>query len=118
MAESGRTPAPRTFRHGYSCAPLSAARRTRDSRRQTRLAILRNPAAAAPPRAAVHLAYSSDGPRSDTDDAAARHAGGGQGLCSAPRWLDRRTSWPFAESRTVSFGHGGAVTWHSAPDRA
>ena len=28
MAKSGRTPAPRTFRHGHSRAPLSAARRT------------------------------------------------------------------------------------------
>ena len=28
MAESGRTPAPRTCRHGHSRAPLSAARRT------------------------------------------------------------------------------------------
>ena len=76
MAESGRTPAPRTFRHGYSRAPLSAACRTRDSFGQARLAILCDPAAPAPPRAALHLAHSSDRPRGDPDHAAARHARG------------------------------------------
>src|SRR6202171_5942021 len=118
MAESGRTPAPRTVRHGYSRAPLSAAWRPLDSRGQTRLPILRDPAAPASPRAALHLAHSSNRPRSDPDHAAARHARGSEGLCAAPRWLDRRASWPFAEGRTVSFRHSGAIARCSAPDRA
>ena len=74
MAESGRTPAPRTCRHGHSRPPLSAARRTRDSSGQARLANLFDQAAPAPPRAALHLAHPSDRPRSDPDHAAARHA--------------------------------------------
>ena len=40
MAESGRTPDPRTGRHGHSRPPLSAARRTLSSPGQARLANL------------------------------------------------------------------------------
>src|SRR5207248_1682355 len=63
MAASGRTPAPRTLRHGHPRAPLSAARRTRDSCRQARLPIFCDPATPAPPRAALYPAHSSDRPR-------------------------------------------------------
>ena len=116
MAESGRTPTPRTPRHGYSRPPLSAARRTRDSFGQARLASLCDPAAPAPPRAALHLAHSSDRPRSHPDHAAARHARGSQGLCAASWWLDRRPSRPFAEGCAVSGRHSRTVARCAAPD--
>ena len=92
MAKSGRTPAPRTCRHGHSRAPLSAARRTFDSFRQARLANLLDSAAPASPRAALHLAHSSERSRSDLDHAAARHARRSQGFCAASWRLDRRAS--------------------------
>ena len=118
MAESGRTPAPRTVRHGHSRAPLSAARRTRDSSGQARLANLCDSAAPASPRAALHLAHSSDRPRSDPDHAAARHARRSQGFRAASRRLDRRASRPFAEGGTVSDRHRRAAARRAAPDRA
>ena len=71
---------------------------------QARLAILLDPAAPAPPRAALYLAHPSDRPRSDPDHAAARHARRGKGVCAAAWRLDRRASRPPAEGRTVSVG--------------
>ncbi len=56
MAESGRTAPPRTYRHGHSRAPLSAARRTFDSFGQARLAnLLRFDCAGTGARAAIRL---------------------------------------------------------------
>ena len=118
MAESGRTPAPRTFRHGYSRAPLSAACRTLDCFGQTRLANLCDQIAPASACAPLHLAHSSDRPRSDPDHAAARHDRGSKGLCAASRRLDRRASRPFAEGRTIPSGHRDSAARRAAPDRA
>ena len=74
--------------------------------------------ASASPGAALHLAHSSDRSRSDPDHAAARYAGGSQGVCAASRRLDRRASRPFAEGRTVSCRHSGSAARCAAPDRA
>src|SRR4051812_31004741 len=118
MAESGRTPAPRTVRHGYSRPPLSAARRTLDSRGHPRLAILLDQAAAAPPRAALHLAHPSDRPCSDPHDAAARYDRGSARVREDAWRLDRSASWPPAQGRTVSCWHSGAVARRPASHRA
>ena len=118
MAESGRTPAPRTDRHGHSRAPLSAARRTFSTPGQARLANLFDQAAPAPARAALHLAHSSQRPRSDPHHAAARHHRRRQGFRAASRRLDRRASRPVAEGGAVSSGHRGAAARRRAPDRA
>src|SRR5882757_8104722 len=114
MAKSGRTPAPRTLRHGYSRAPLSAACRTVDSFGPTRLPILHHQAAPAPARAPLHAADPSDRPRSDPDHAAARHDRGGKGVRASPWRLDRRPSWPSTEGSTVPARHSGAVARHAA----
>src|SRR5471032_3268565 len=74
MAESGRTPDPRTCRHGHPRPSLQAARRACQTSGQARLANLFGPAAPAPACAALYLAHSSNRPRSDPDHAAARHA--------------------------------------------
>src|SRR5471032_2287205 len=58
MAESGRTPDPRTCRHGHPRSSLSAARRACQTFGQARLANLFGSAAPAPARAALHLAHS------------------------------------------------------------
>ena len=118
MAESGRTPDPRTCRHGHSRPPLSAARRTLSTSGQTRLADLFDPAAPASARAALHLAHSSERPRSDPHHAAARHHRRGQGFRPAPWRLDRRASRPVAEGGTVSSGHRGAAARRRAQNRA
>ena len=109
---------PRTCRHGHSRPPLSAARRTLSTSGQARLANLFDPAAPAPPRAALHLAHSSERPRSDPDHAAARHHRRCQGFRAASWRLDRRASRPFAEGSTVSPGHRGAAARCRAQDRA
>src|SRR5476651_316496 len=58
VAESGRTPDPRTCRHGHPRSSLSAARRACQTSGQARLANLFGSAAPAPARAALHLAHS------------------------------------------------------------
>ena len=118
MAESGRTLAPRTSRHGHSRASLSAALRTFPPSGQARLANLFGPAAPASARAALHPADPSERPRSDPDHAAARHHRRRQGLCAASRRLDRRASWPVAEGGAVSSGHRGPAARRRAPNRA
>ena len=118
MAESGRTSDPRNCRHGHSRPPLSAALRTFSSSGQARLANLLGPAAPASARASLHLAHSSERPRSDPDHAAARHHRRRQGFRAASRRLDRRASRPVAEGGAVSSGHRGAVARRRAPDRA
>ena len=118
MAESGRTPDPRNRRHGHSRPPLSAALRAVASSGQARLANLLGPAAPAPARAALHLAHSSERPRSDPDHAAARHDRRRQGFRAASRRLDRRAPRALAEGGAVSSGHRGAAARRSAPDRA
>src|SRR5438105_8303588 len=59
VAESGRTPDPRTNRYGHSRPSLSAALRTFDSPGQARLANLLGSAAAASPRPSLHAPNSS-----------------------------------------------------------
>ena len=80
---------------------------------QARLANLFGSAAPASPRAALHVANSSERPRSDPDHAAARHHRRRQGLRAASRRLDRRASWPFAEGGAVPSGHRGSVARRS-----
>src|SRR3954451_9707578 len=118
MAESGRTPDPRTSRHGHSRPPLSAALRTVDSSRQARLANLLGSTAPASPRAAIYVAHSSKRSRSDPDDAAARNHCGRKGLRAASRRMDRRASRTVAKGGAVSSRHNRAVARCSPQDCA
>src|SRR3954451_8893730 len=60
MAESGRSPAPRTDRHGHSRTPLSAALRAEAPPDLPRFAIFFDSTAPASPRAPVHAQNSSE----------------------------------------------------------